>query len=554
MARGEFNRITKEERQAALEGWLAEEEGREESGFVWEGDDLVKQFYNEFKNYKKARAEYINSINKAKDDNLSAKKSILEKLKHLTEQDENNQSFNEFKKLQDEWRKLGHVPIAEAENIWNSYNHYVDKFFERRSLYTEFKELDRKRNLTAKIGVVTRIEALINLEDMNEVLKQLKNLQDEWRHTGPVPKEAIEPINQRYKEAVIAIYDKREKLSEEMQKRREQNFDAKMALMEKIDEITSYVGEKVQDWMAKNQELGQWIENWRAIGAVPSAKSAEVKDRFAAAIRRFNHAKNEFFRSKKKEKVDNLRLKTELAEKVEKLLEDENVQGHRKEVIRLQDEWKKVGPVPSKYSDKIWKRFQAACDAFFAKVNEKHNAQNQEQYANLKAKNDVIEKIEALLAQETLENVENIEQQIRDFQAEFNSIGFVPFKEKDKVRKRFFDVLNELVKKSGGKRRESSGGGERRNTEGLSYELQLQNWAQENGGQNRLYDEERKHQRDLKKIENEIATLENNMEFFRNSKNADSFKQSMEKQVAQLRTRMEEVQQKINLVRSLGRK
>ncbi|MGZ5302577.1 MAG: DUF349 domain-containing protein, partial [Bacteroidia bacterium] len=265
-ARGEFNRITKEERQHALENWLAEEEGREEKDFAWEGDDMVKAFHNAFKNYKKARQEYINSINKQKDDNLQAKKDILEKLKHLTEQDENTQSFNEFKRLQDEWRKLGHVPIADAENIWNSYNHYVDKFFERRSLYTEFKELDRKRNLTAKEGVVSRIEALVNQDDMNEVLRQLRNLQDEWRHVGPVPKETIEGINQRYKEAVIAIYDKREKLSEELQKRREQNYDAKMALMEKIDEITSFVGEKVQDWMAKNQELGQWIENWRSIG------------------------------------------------------------------------------------------------------------------------------------------------------------------------------------------------------------------------------------------------------------------------------------------------
>ncbi len=550
-ARGEFNRITKEERQHALESWLAEEEGREEKDFTWEGDEQVREFHNSFKAYKKARQEYINSINKQKDDNLQAKRDIIEKLKHLTEQDENNQSFNEFKKLQDEWRKLGHVPIAEAENIWNSYNHYVDKFFERRSLYTEFKELDRKRNLTAKESVVSRIEALINQEDMNEVMRQLRNLQDEWRHTGPVPKESVEAINQRYKEAVIAIYDKREKLSEELQKRREQNYDAKMALMEKIDEITSFVGEKVQDWMTKNQELGQWIENWRSIGAVPSAKSAEVKERFSAAIRRFNHAKNEFFRNKKKEKVDNLRLKTELAERVEKILEEENIQSHRKEVIKLQDDWKKIGPVPSKYSDKIWKRFQTACDAFFAKVNEKHNAQNQEQYNNLKLKNDVIDKAEGLLKEE---NIENVEPQIRELQAEFNAIGFVPFKEKDKVRKRFFDVLNELLKKSGGKQKQSGGGGTSRNVEGMSYELQLQNWAQENGGQQRLNDEERKHQRDLKRIENEIATLENNMAFFKNSKTADTFKQSMEKQVEQLRSRMQEIQEKIKLVRSIGRR
>lgn len=217
---------------------------------------------------------------------------------------------------------------------------------------------------------------------------------------------------------------------------------------------------------------------------------------------------------------------------------------HRKDVIRLQDEWKKVGPVPARYSEKIWKRFQGACDAFFAKVNESHHAQNAEQHENLNKKIAVIEQMEALAKEE---NPENIREKIRAFQQEFNKIGFVPFKDKDKVRKRFTAALNELL----GKLRKKSGEG--MDAEHMDYQLQLESWAQEPSGRFRIEQEEGKHRRELKRIENEIATLENNMAFFSHSKTADKLKAGLEKQVEQLRSRMQEIQAKIKMARSVGR-
>ena len=544
-ARGEFNRIVREERAEALQAW--KDEGNE-GEFEPEEDEIVNEFNRAFKAYKKKRLDYINNLNKQKDLNLEAKKSILEKLKELTE-NENDNSFNEFKKLQETWRSIGHVPITEAENIWNTYNFYIDRFYEQRSLYSEFKELDRKRNLTAKEDVVTRIETLLNQEDLSEAMRMLKQYQEEWRHIGPVPKESLEEVIQRYKAAVLQIYEKRDKLSEEIQKLREQNYETKIALLGKIEEIAAFNSDRVQEWINKNQELGQWIENWRSIGSVPLAKTNELKERFSAAVRNFNRSKNVFFRNRKKEKVDNLRRKIELCEKVEGLLTVENPANHKKEVIHMQDEWKKVGPLPAKYSDKVWKRFQAACDAFFSNLSSQYSAKGKEEQDNMAGKVAVIEKIEALTAMETIEAPDK---QIKALQDEYNAFGFVPIKDKDKVRKRYLAALNALINKarSGLKEDDAQSGG---NSSGrMGYQLMLESWSAEHGGNKRIEIERNKHQRDLKKIENEIATLENNMEFFRNSKNADQLKLNLEKQIEQLKEKMVELQEKLNIIRNVG--
>lgn len=542
IARAEFNRKTKEAFEPA-EPTASTEEGETPAETKISADTLSYEFQTAFKAFKKRRQDYIVELNHQKDDNLKLKKELLEKIKTLTEHPETPNSFNQFKDLQSEWRKIGHVPISEAENIWNTYNYYIDRFYEQRSLYSEFKELDRKKNLAAKEEVVARIEHLLEVEDTNEALKQLRHFQEEWRHIGPVPKEQLEPIIQRYKQAVISLYEKKEAHNAELQAVREQNHAVKSELLEKIEEIANAEFKSVQEWINGNTELGKWLENWRGIGAVPAAKGAEMKDRLSNAIRKFNNRKNEFFRGRKKEKVDSLRRKTELCERVEVILQETELAPFRKEVIKLQEDWKKAGPVPAKYSDKIWKRFQTACDAFFSKISESHNAQHQEQQENLNKKIAVVEKAEALAKEE---NPEKLRERIREIQQEFNQIGFVPFKEKEKIRKRFSTVMDTLFNGLRAQHGESVEG------EKMNYQMMLESWANE-GGRERIQNEERKHQRDLKRIENEIATLENNMAFLSKSKTADALKAGLEKQLTQLRQKMEEIQGKIKLVRSVGR-
>jgi hypothetical protein len=533
-AKSEFNRLVREQNDELKENWT--EEGNEEVDFIPEVDPLVQDFNAAFKEFKKSRQAYINQLNQEKEGNLERKKNVLERLKQLTESDETGESFEEFKKLQQEWRSIKQVPANDSENLWNNYHFYVDKFYEHRSLYSEFKELDRKRNLAAKEDVVNKIEALIQSEDLNEALRQLKQLQEEWRHLGPVPREQVESVIHRYKAAVLKLYELKEKQSEELQQRRELNYQAKLEILEKIEELASFETNKVQDWIDKNKELGEWIEKWREIGSVPVNQTQNLKDRFTGAIRNFNKNKNDFFRNRKKDKVDNLKKKNALCERAEEIMNEENPAQFRKEVIKLQEEWKKAGPVPQKYSDKIWKRFQAACDAIFSKINHDGKQRATGERENLEKKNAIILKIDALSAAETIEDPQT---KIREIQAEWNSIGFVPFKEKDGIRKRYSESLNNLLRKT----RSSMPAGS--DMDEINYEQM----AQEPGGSRRLDQEFQKHNRDLKRIENEISTLENNMEFLSRSKTADKLKDNIEKQISRLRERMDELQGKIKTIR-----
>ena len=543
IARAEFFKIINEEKKELLEKFVSD--GNDPQDFAPPADQIVKDFNLLFRSFKKKRQEYIESLNKQRETNLISKKEILDKLKAITESDDtSSNSYDAFKRLQDEWRRIGHVPVAEAENLWNKYNYYVDKFYNNMSLYSEFIELDRKKNLEAKEEVVGKLESLAKVENVNEAMRNMRQYQEEWKHIGPVPKESLDDMIARYKAAVIQLHEKREKLSEELQKRREQNFQAKKEILDKILEIANADYKSVQEWIDRNKDLGGWIEKWRGIGNIPIDKRDALKEQFSEGIKTFNHRKNEYFRLRKKEKVDNLKKKIDLCDKVEELLKLEDaLSENKKVVIKLQEEWKKVGPVPMKYSEKVWKRFQGSCDAFFVKLSEKYSALDKEQQDNLALKIAVIEKAEALAAQE---NVEAPAHKVKELQDEFNKLGFVPFKEKDKIRKRFFKAMNDILDKRKGSADV--------NDNMLGYKLTLETWAEDHGGPQKIEQEERKLQRDLRQIENEIVTLENNMEFFGRSKNADTLKAGFDKQIQQLKGKMDDIQQKIGVIRSLDRR
>ncbi len=543
-ARSAFNKLAKEALEDAREKWKSE--GKDENDFEWEDGNIRDDFNKAFKAYKKSREGYIVGLNIEKEKNLVAKKELLESLKAFVENEENLSNISQFKKLQEDWRKTGHVPIADAENIWNSYNFYVNKFYEQRSLYSEFKDLDNKRNFTAKEDIISKIEALHAMEDIEEAFRLLRGYQDDWKHVGPVPKEKRDDINLRFRNAVIPIYEKKEKISEERQKISEQNFRAKMDLMTKIEEIADYQTDRAEDWVNKNTELSQWIENWRSIGPIPFKKNDELKERLSAAIRKFNKNKNEFFKLRKHEKSQNLARKTELCEKAEEYAKSENPASHRKDVILLQEEWKKFGAVPYQYTDKLKNRFRAACNSVFDKIADSHKDMVKGQIENLKLKTEIVEKIEELIKAEKIEAAED---QVNQFQDDFAAIGHVPYSEKDKIRKRFYAALNKLIAKAGLKSEE-----DHKSNPLLSYRLTIQKWSKDNGGNERIETEERKNTRELKRIEGEIATLENNIEFFRNSKNADDLRAKMNKEIADLKTKMTDIQEKIKVIRATARR
>ena len=547
-ARNEFFRILDDERKEDKEKFFAIE-GNEGKEYVAPYDAMVKDFNQAFKVFKTKRKDYIDDLNKQKDLNLQLKKEVLEKLKGLIDSAETQTSFTEIKKLQDEWKKIGPVPISDVENLWNSYNFYVNKFYDQFSLYSEFKDLDRKRNLTTKEELIGSIEKLAALADMNEAMRQVRIFQDEWRHIGPVPKENLDDVINRYRNAVVAIYEKKESQNEEYRKRREQNYDAKIEILEKIKEISAFHTEKVQEWMDKNVEMGGWIEKWRAIGTVPLDKKDNLKEQLSEAVKVFNKNKNDFFRDRKKEKVDNLKKKTELCERAEAILASDDLVGNKKEIIKLQEDWKKIGAVPPKFSDSIWKRFHGACDGFFTKMSEQFGARDKEQHENLAKKNAIIEKIEALSKEG---NVENLEETVKGLQEEWDASGFVPFKHKDDIRKRYYKALGLLA---GNTQTAGSGAPRGRFSKGnemTSYKLMLESWIHDNDGGKRVDSERHRLQRDIKKLEDEVSTLENNMEFLSNSKTAEALKSNLESQINKIRAKIDELKEKIKIVKKIG--
>ena len=547
-ARAEFFRILDDERREDKDKFtaIAENEGKE---YVAPFDPMVKDFNTAFKIFKTKRKEYIDDLNRQKELNLQLKKEVLEKLKELVENTETQTSFTEIKKLQEEWKKIGPVLIGEVEKLWNSYNFYVNKFYDQFSLYSEFKDLDRKRNLSTKYELISSIEKLGSLEDINDAMRQLKDLQDEWKHIGPVPKENLDDVISRYRTAVVTLYEKKESQNEEYRKRREQNYEAKIEILEKIKEIASFSTEKVQEWMDKNNEMGGWIEKWRAIGTIPLDKKDTLKEQLADAVKLFNKNKNDYFRNRKKEKVDNLKKKTDLCERAEAILLVDDLPAHKKEIIKLQEDWKKIGAVPPKFSDSIWKRFHTACDGFFNKMSEQFGARDKEQQDNLAKKNAVIEKVEALSKQEGVENLEEAVNQIRE---EWDAIGFVPFKQKDDIHKRYFKALGTLA---GTSARQGDSGGRGRFSKGnemTSYKLMLESWNHDNDGGKRIESERHRLQRDIKKIEDEVSTLENNMQFLSNSKTAQELKSNLESQIGKLNGKIVELKDKMKIIRQLG--
>ncbi len=548
-ARAEFFRILEDERKEDKDKFFAIE-GNEGKEFIAPFDALVKDFNSAFKLFKSKRKEYIDDLNKQKDLNLQLKKEVLEKLKQLVEGTETQSSSSEIKKLQEEWKKIGPVPIGEVEKLWNAYNFYVNKFYDQFSLYSEFKDLDRRKNLIAKEEIIATIEKLSNVADINEAMRQLKDLQDEWKHIGPVMRENLDDIIARYRAAVVALYEKKESQNEEYRKRREQNLEAKRDILDRIKEISIFHSEKVQDWMDKNVEMGAWIEKWRAIGTVPMDKKDSLKEELSEAVKVFNKNKNDFFRNRKKEKVDNLKKKTELCERAEAILVMEDLPNHKKEIIKLQEDWKKIGAVPPKFSDSIWKRFHAACDGFFNKMSEQFSARDKEQQDNLALKNAVIEKIENISKAEKPENLEEVVNTIRQ---EWDAIGFVPFKHKDDLRKRYYKAMGLLAgNNNGGANSGTSKGRFNKGNEMLSYKLMLESWRHENEGDKRIDSERHRIQRDIKKLEDEVATLDNNMQFLSNSKTAEALKSNLESQISKIHLKIDELKEKIKIIRQVA--
>jgi hypothetical protein len=531
--------IFTDEYNAALEAFI--NEGNEKDDFEYKEDELKQKFYDAHKTVQTKRAEYRKRAEDEKQKNLIAKREILEKLKVLTESDETENSLEEVKELQREWKKIRVVPQEFVQELWDSYRFYLDKFYDNVSINYELKDLDRKKNLENKIELCKKVSELEEEKSIKKALILLNKYHEEWKNTGPVPKEFNEEIWKRFKDASDQIYEQKKQEIEKLQEIRKQNYELKKAICERMEVLTSTKPNKPKEWINMTKQVNDLFEEWRKIGKVPREHNDSIWGRFRELRTSFFNEKNAFFKVLNAEKAENLKKKTEICERAEALQDSEDWQKTANQLKAMQAEWKKIGPVPEKVSDAIWKRFRAACDTFFNKKEEQFKSQKEEQLQNLEKKKELIAKLETLLNSEG--ETEAVFGEVKQLQQEWSKIGFVPFSNKKEIQAKFSDAMDKLYKKL------------KRNPEEMS-EARLKDHYEEISKlpnfKGKLKDEERKVRDKIKFLRNDVETLENNMGFFKqgNLKGNNPFAKQVEEKIKKANGQLERLERELKVIRT----
>lgn len=509
------------------------ENGGEPEAFLPTPNVLEDEFKAAMNVIKQKRAELQAELDRQKEENLQKKQEILERIKVLSATpEEANQAYKEFKELQNQWKELTLVPAEKANELWKTYQLYVEQYYDQLKLNNEFREYDFKKNLEIKTRLCETAEKLNEEADVISAFQQLQALHQEFKETGPVAKELREEIWARFKAASTAVNKRHQQYFEELKQKEEENLAHKTALCEKIEAIDLTAIKTAAAWEAQTQQIIEMQKEWRTIGFAPQKMNVKIFERFRGACDRFFTEKAAFFKRLKEEQAQNLAKKTELCEKAEALKDSTDWKATADKLMQIQKEWKTIGAVPKKHSESLWQRFIGACDYFFEQKGKNTASQRGEEKENLQKKEQVIEKLKALL--ETDEE-ENKQEAVRELMKEWNEIGFVPFKEKDKIYKAYHETVDQLFKAlnmSAARRRLDN------------FKNNLKNDAKE-GGQG-LSRERERLVRAYENKRSEIKTYENNLGFLTcSSKKGSSLLNEMNKKMEKLKDELNLIGEKI---------
>ena len=498
----------------------AEEEAPEEETVSYNPfAEIERGFKDLYSQYKVRRAAFTQELEKQKEENYQTKLALIDELKALVEASEDlKETFPKFRDIQSRWRAAGPVPQARVKNLYDTYQHYVELYYDYVKINKEFRDLDFKKNLEAKEKLCERAEALAEEEDVVGAFRTLQKLHEQWKELGPVSKEFRESIWERFRAATAVINKKHQAFFESQKGSQKENFEAKSALCEKVEEIAKAEITDSTAWNKLTKEIEAIQKEWKKIGFASKKENQKVYDRFRAACDAFFARKRDYYAGFKTQMQDNLARKVELCEKAEALKDSTDWKKASEDFIELQRQWKEIGPVSRKKSEQVWKRFRAACDAFFNNRDKNAGGQNSEQAANLEKKRQLIDEVRNFVVEER----EDAREALRSFQERWNAIGFVPFKEKTRIQDAFRKALNE-------KFAEFRDGGSRFV-----------------GKAERAVRSERDRlvQRFMKK-EQEIATWENNMGFFSQSKNAEALLEELNKKIDIARQELAQLEEEI---------
>jgi len=505
----------------------AEDAEEQPEDFVY---PLAERFNAVFDLYKQKKAKFMEDLEKEKEVNLERKNTILEELRTLLVSEQPLKiTYDRFRELQEQWKGIGLVPKQEIATLWNNYHFLIEKFFDKVRIHRELKELDLKKNLELKIALCEKAEELLLEDKVIDAFRKLQDFHVQWREIGAVPNTHRTDIWDRFKLVSDTVNQRHREYFDTLRGEHESNAQAKAAICDKTEEIVAQTPASVNEWSKRNDEINEMFKLWKSIGPTGRKQSEELWARFSKSMDTFYKNKKEYFQKIKEMSMDNYNQKLNLCVEAEALKDSTDWKNTSREFLRLQEEWKKIGPVPNKLMDKIWKRFRAACDHFFSSKSSYFSNISAAEPENLKAKEDIIEELKNCdFSGLRTENLDKL----KDFQRRWLAVGFVPFKEKERLQTEYRQILNEKLRQLNISSFEMN--------EGRPYRDNYPNAPHRNDSN------ETGMRKEIIYLQNKIATMqdeinlwENNIGFLASSKNADILKQEFEKKIQKAKNDLE---------------
>ena len=528
-----FYKLHFAEREAQQKAYL--DNGGDPEKYQVLPDEDEEIFKAEMTIIKEKRQKAFLALEEEKQQNLKKKETIIEQIKAMiTTPDEANKNFDQFKKLQHEWKEIKTIPAEKANELWRNFQLYVEQFYDMLNLNREAREYDFKKNLEKKTKLCEAAEKLADETDIISAFHQLQELHQEYRETGPVAKELREQIWTRFKAASTVINKRHQQHFETLRAREEENLKKKTILCEKAEEIAKKENKTSADWEKLTKEIIAIQQEWKTIGFAPQKMNVKIFERFRAACDEFFGRKGEFFKQLKEQFAENAEKKKVLVEKAKALSDSTDWKATSDKLIALQKEWKTIGMVPKKIGDQLWNDFLAACNHFFEARNAVHADSRNEEHQNLSKKRDIISQLKELVEQ----TGENLHEKVQQLTEQYNKVGHVPYKEKDKLYKEYHEVLDKIYKDlhiSATRKRVDN------------FRNNLKKVADR--GVDALDNERGRLLRRYEQLKQEVNTYENNLGFLNiSSKKGNTLIDEMNRRIQKLKDDMDEVKQKIKAI------
>jgi hypothetical protein len=491
--------------------------------------------------YKEKKTDYIKVQEAEKYENLKKKYDIIEKIKDLVNREESiNKTFHDFRALQNEWHSIGVVPQSSLKDLWENYHHYVEVFYDYIKINKELRDLDLKKNLEAKVLLCEKAEELLLEPNPVNAFRALQDFHNRWREIGPVPQESKNEIWERFKEATSQINKRHHEYFEKQKDDQKKNLEAKIALCEEVEAINLQEIKNFKEFDEKASKVVELQKIWRTIGFAPKKQNNKVYQRFRDACDAFFEKKRNFYADNKEVQLNNLQLKTDLCVQAEALQDSTDWKATSDALIRLQKEWKEIGPVPRKQSEKCWKRFRKACDHFFNRKAEFFAQLDTSYEDNLKAKLEIIKELEEF---DPGNDVQGAFERLKELQRKWTDIGFVPFNMKDEITNKYRNALNkEFDKLKIGDDDKSI----------LKYKTKLDNLKANPKASRKVRNERDKFFTKIKQLESDIVLWENNIGFFAKSKNADTMIKEVEEKIDSAKKLIKTLEEKVRMIDQSG--